>query len=351
MNEIIRSDMEIITKDSLIREMPGGTVLITGAGGMIGSYLVHFYMYLARELEKPIKVLALARRGREAEQMFQEYLADDRFRLIVQDVCDEPDIEIPVDCIIHAASHASPRYYQRDPVGVIKPNVLGTYQLLEFARKRQVGNFLFLSSGEVYGTPRKIPSAESDYGYLDIGQVRSCYAESKRMGETLCVSYHHQYQLPVKIARLFHTYGPGITLDDGRIFGDIAAGVIREKELALRSDGSAVRTFCYVADAVLAMMYVLCRGADGQSINIGHRGGVYSVLELMTMIAGQYKIPLKREAVREDYLPSPISVNQPNLQKLSALGFVPRFSVQEGFGRMIRWAEETYERERAYVDI
>lgn len=344
MNEIIRSDMEIIMKDSLIPEIAGGTVLITGAGGMIGSYLVHFYMYLARELEKPIKVLALVRRGKAAEQIFKEYLGDERFLLLVQDVCDEPDVDIPVDCIIHAASHASPRYYQQDPLGVIKPNVMGTYQLLEFARKHKVGNMLFLSSGEVYGTPGKIPSAESDYGYLDIGQVRSCYAESKRMGETLCVSYHHQYQLPVKIARLFHTYGSGITLDDGRIFGDITAGVIREKELALRSDGSAVRTFCYVADAVLAMMYVLCRGEDGQSINIGNGEGVYSMLELMTLISDQYKIPLKRRIAKEHYLPSPISVNQPDLQKLSALGFTPRFSVQEGFQRMICWAEETYGR-------
>ncbi len=342
MDEVIRSDLENITKDSIIEDITDGTVLITGAGGMIGSYLVHFYMYLAREKQRAMKVLALVRRGKEAEKIFGEYLEDSRFRLIEQDVCEELNVDVPVDCIIHAASLASPKYYLKDPVGVLKPNTIGTYQLLEFARKNRVKNVLFISSGEVYGIPRNTPSAENDYGYVDLGEVRSCYAESKRMGEVMCVSYHEQYQVPVRIARLFHTYGPGISLDDGRIFGDIASGVVKEKKLMLRSDGSAVRTFCYIADAILGMMYALYRGEAGESYNIGNGQGVCSILDLMTMISEEYGIPLKREPVRENYLPSPIKVNQPSLEKIVSLGFCPCYSMKEGFAHMIRWAKAEY---------
>src|SRR5262249_53731189 len=159
--------------------------------------------------------------------------------LIVQDVCQPVTIDGPVDYIVHAASQASPKYFGRDPVGTLSANVLGTRHLLELARQKQSRGFLYFSSAEVYGQldPARIPAPESACGPVDPLDVRSCYAESKRMGETMCVCWAYQYGVPARIVRPFHTYGPGMALDDGRVFSDFVAAIVQERDIVLTSNG------------------------------------------------------------------------------------------------------------------
>ena len=155
---------------------------------------------------------------------FTHLLSDPNLTLLVQDVSAPIHLALPHHFIIHAASQASPKYYGVDPVGTLSANVLGTMHLLDLARHHPVISFLYFSSGEVYGETASVPTKESDYGYLDPTSVRSCYAESKRMGENMCVSYHKQYDVPAKIVRPFHTYGPGMKLDDGRVLRGFCSG-------------------------------------------------------------------------------------------------------------------------------
>ena len=161
-----------------------------------------------------------------------DYLNDENLKIIVQDVANEINLIEKIDYIVHAASPASPKYYNIDPVGVIMPNILGTKNTLELARKNNIEGYLYFSSGEVYGQLNDGEVVNEDkYGYLDPTSVRACYGESKRMGENLCVSYGHQHNIPIKIVRPFHTYGPGMKLDDGRVFADFVKNIVNNEDI------------------------------------------------------------------------------------------------------------------------
>lgn len=222
-NQIILKDIKEILKSDIIdwERFKNTNVLITGANGMLPSYVV-FTLLALKQKGINVNVYALVRNADKAKAIFKDSLQDEHLHLLVQDVADSLHENASFDYIIHAASQASPKYYGVDPVGTIKANVQGTINTLELARQTKAKGYLYFSSGDVNGIvpPEKFPFKESDYGYIDVLNVRNCYAESKRMGENLCVAYYNQYSVPAKIVRIFHTYGPGMTLDDGRVFGD-----------------------------------------------------------------------------------------------------------------------------------
>jgi nucleoside-diphosphate-sugar epimerase len=206
-----------------------------------------------------------------------------------------------------------------------------------------VSGFLYFSSGEVYGQvdPSQIFITESAYGYVDPTDVRSCYAEGKRLGETMCVCWAHQYQVPAKIVRPFHTYGPGMRLDDGRVFADFVADILNNRDIMMKSDGTAVRAFCYLADAIQGFFKVLLKGQIGQAYNVGNDKGEVSVLELAQILVSL--VPEKKLKVVKNigmeapgYIKSKISRNCPDISKVRRLGWEPTVSVVEGFRRTIR---------------
>ena len=188
--------------------------------------------------------------------------------------------------------------------------------------------------------PEDIPIKETAYGYLDCTKVRACYGESKRMGENICVSYHAQYGVNSKIVRPFHTYGPGMALDDGRVFADLVANIVRKEDIVLKSDGSAIRPFCYLTDAVLGFLTILIKGENGQAYNMGNPDEEHSILELSNILIDMYKeyglkIVMTNPDQGNSYLKSPISRNSPNIDKIKQLGWAPKVGVREGFRRTI----------------
>jgi UDP-glucuronate decarboxylase len=249
----------------------------------------------------------------------------------------------PESChfIVHAASQASPKYYGPDPVGTMSANLIGSYHLLNQARSWGSEGFLFFSSGEVYGrvSPDKVPTGEADYGYLEITDPRSCYAESKRAAETLGVSYARQFALPFTIVRPFHTYGPGMSLDDGRVYADFVRDVVQRQDLTLRSDGKAVRAFCYLSDAVTGFFTVLLKGTTGLAYNVGNPAGALSMRELAELLAsladGSWLAVTQTGQSATGYLPSQIPINVPDVSRLSALGWSPTWLPREGFARTL----------------
>ena len=342
---IIEEDLRVITAADLPWEQfAGKTVLISGANGFLPAYMVETLLYLNKtKLSQPVKVIGLVRNRERAEARFAADCDTAEFQLLVQDVCTTVTLEEPVDYVIHAASQASPKYYGTDPVGTMSANVLGTHNLLGLARAKQARGFLFFSSGEVYGQvdPRQIPITETTYGYVDPTDVRSCYAESKRLGETMCVCWSHQYQVPVKIVRPFHTYGPGMRLDDGRVFADFVGDIVNHRDIVIKSDGSAVRAFCYLADAVRGFFTVLLAGQIGQAYNIGNAKAEVSVQELATILVGLFpeqrlQVINTTRAPEPGYLKSRIARNCPDISKARQLGWEPTVSVAEGFRRTIR---------------
>jgi nucleoside-diphosphate-sugar epimerase len=216
------------------------------------------------------------RSAEQAKSRFHHWLQDDGFSLLVQDVTQSLPHDLKPQLIIHAASPASPKFYRPDPVGTMLPNVVGTLNLLNLARQARTERFLFFSSAEVYGLFRDPPAAidETSYGSLDPNDNRSCYAESKRMGEALCSAYALQYGVAATIVRPFHTYGPGMKLNDGRVFADFIRDVVTGQEITLKGDGKDRRSFCYLSDATEAFLHILLHGRPGQAYNVGNPSGL-----------------------------------------------------------------------------
>ena len=343
MTSIIKQDLKTIVSTDLVpwKALAGSTVLIAGANGMLASYMVETLLYLnqTRFSRTPIRVLALSRSEDKVKQRFRHYLAREDFHLIIQNVCQPLVYHHPVDFIIHAASQASPKYYGFDPVGTLEANVIGTRNLLALARSKKVSSFLFISSSEVYGNLNE-PIVESDYGKLDPTQVRSCGAESKRMGETMCVAWHHQHRVPAKIVRPFHTYAPTMRLDDSRVFADFVASIVNQKNIVLNSDGSAQRSFCYVTDATIAFFLILLTGAEAEAYNLGNPDQTISVLDLAHLLVGLFpekglRVIKNVSEERPGYLPSAVNRNIPDIGKLKQLGWQPKVAITEGFRRVI----------------
>jgi len=343
MNRIIEEDLKSIIKTPLPwRSFENKTVLISGANGFLPAYMVHILLFLNDTiLKKKVKVIAVCRNRKRALDKFAGYMKRKDFKLIIQDICEPVTVKDTVDYIVHAASQASPKYYGSDPVGTILPNVLGTYNLLELARAKKSKGFLFFSSGEVYGElgNSQIPTKESDHGYVDPLNVRSCYAEGKRAGENMCVSWQHQYGVPAKIIRLYHTYGPGMRLDDGRVFADFVSNIVNKKDIVMKSDGSAKRVFCYIADATIGMFLVLLKGRPAEAYNLGNDKCEVSIIQLarmMTKLFPEMGLKVIRKSVQPaGYIRSRIKRSCPDISKIRTLGWEPEFGLKEGFKRTI----------------
>lgn len=342
INKIIKEDVDNIVNSELPWEkFRNKTILISGASGLLASYLVYTLLNLNDKKDINCKVIGVVRNIEKAKKRFGDNYYRNDLIFIESDISYFSNIEEKVDYIIHAASQASPIYYKVDPVGTINANVLGTNNLLHIAKKNNIEGFLYFSSSEVYGQVSNDDGYiyENNFGYLDPTNVRSCYAESKRLGETMCISWNTQYGIPIKIVRPFHTYGPGIDFNDGRVFSDFVANVVNYNDIVIKSDGSAKRAFCYIEDAVKGFFTVLLLGKNGEAYNIGNDEGEVSIKNLANILCETFsdrKIKLVIDCPSDNnYMKSPVKGIKPNIEKAKKLGWKPQYSVKEGFYRTI----------------
>ena len=344
--KIIELDITDITSRKLPWEkFAGRRVVITGAGGFLGNYLVRTLcsLYKLGIISKPVKVVAMIRDLERAKHRFHDLISEPDFELFFWNL---NSIEVPdignTNYVIHAASQASPRFYGSDPVGTLLPNSIGTAALLEALRNGgEYEGFLFVSSSEVYGTVYdEAPLSERDYGVVDPASVRACYAESKRMGETMCIAWHQQYGIPAFIVRPFHTYGPGLSPEDGRVFSDFTYNIVRNENIVMHSDGKARRAFCYASDAITGFFTVLLKGEVAQPYNVANPNAELSIIELAELLVTLF--PEKGLSVERHFLPN--STNYvtstynrlyPNIDKLLELGWRANVTPAIGFKRMI----------------
>jgi UDP-glucuronate decarboxylase len=340
--------------DHAFAEMSGTQLLITGGAGFLGYYLVQAPLAWnrANPSQDPIRVTVHDNFLRGVPRWLSE-LDDPALRLVERDVlaplpADEPRF----DHIIHAASVASPIYYRRYPIETMDANVGGLRLLLDHAAGRAgtdtpVRGLLFFSTSEIYGDPdaANIPTPETYRGSVSCTGPRACYDESKRYGETLCVNFARQRDVPVTIARPFNNYGPGLRIDDRRVLPDFARDVLDGRDMVLLSDGSATRTFCYVMDAVDGYYRILTRGRPGESYNIGADQPEISVRELAERVAAignrltGYTGSVVTEASDDpDYLTDNPNRRCPVIDKARAeLGYAPEVDLDDGLERALRW--------------
>jgi nucleoside-diphosphate-sugar epimerase len=343
-NPIVKNDIQLILSEDINWDyFSGKTVLVTGANGFIPSYIIYTLVALnvTRCLHDPVTIIALVRNKEKAEQKFASLITEKRIKLLIVDVSNPIDMVQRIDIIIHAASQASPKYYGVDPVGTLKANTLGTANMLDMAHNNGTEKFLYISSGEVYGVlDGSMPVITEEYtGNVDITNVRSCYAEGKRMGENMCVCWSYQYNFHVNMLRLSHTYGPGVELDDGRVFGDFVRNILNNEDIVLTSNGKARRSFVYITDMIVALFKVLIQGENRQAYNVATDTET-EILELAEMLCNLY--PEKHLSVKfsegvtvAGYIRSASISTGLCTDKLKKLLWQQKINIRDGFYRMI----------------
>lgn len=317
------------------------TILVTGATGMLATIISYFLLYLKDEKGIDLKLLALCRTKAKAEKTFKEFLDKPYFDLLLQDVCEPIQYDGGIDYIFHLAGNASPHFINTDPVGIVKSNMIGTFNVLELAKEKQTEKVIFASTREVYGKNENEDSlTESSFGTIDPMENRSCYPESKRAAETIFRSYFLQYGVNFNALRIAHSYGPGMNLhSDGRVMADLMGNVVDGKDIELKSTGEALRAFCYITDAVTGIFYAALKGEPGEAYNLANEKEEISIRDLAQML-----VSLRKDKDLKVVFNIPDTnigyCNYKrvglNTNKLEKLGWQPNVSLKEGCQRTIQ---------------
>jgi dTDP-glucose 4,6-dehydratase len=328
-----------------LRALSGTTLLVTGASGFLCSYFVEAVAALNDGfLNPPCVLLAVDNFRTGLPERLHELDGRNHIHFLRHDMTLPLRLDRKVDWIIHGASIASPSFYRRYPLETIDVNVTGTRQLLELVRLTPVRGLLDLSTSEIYGDPdpSNIPTPEDYRGNVSCTGPRACYDESKRLAETLCMTYHQLFGVPVKVVRPFNVYGPGQRLDDGRIIPDLMRAVLERQPIVLYSDGRATRAFCYVTDAIRAMWHVLLSDVRGAVFNVGNDEREISISRLARLVrrlAGCPGLPIEQRTSGDaHYLTDNPQRRCPDLTRLrTQFGWRPEVSLAHGLARTLRW--------------
>jgi UDP-glucuronate decarboxylase len=305
-------------------------VLVTGGAGFVGSHLCERLIHDGHRVIC-LDNLATGRTDNIA------HLAGDRFTFIEHDVTAPYDIAC--DAIMSLACPASPVQYQRDPVQTLKTSVVGALNALELARRLDVP-VLQASTSEVYGDPTIHPQPETYWGHVNPIGIRACYDEGKRAAETLFFDYHRQYGVPIKVVRIFNTYGPRMLPDDGRVVSTLIVQALANQPLTLFGGGSQTRAFCYVDDLVGGLVAMLGAAPDVTGpINLGNPNE-FTIAELAVLIL---ELTGSRSPVAHAPLPADDPrQRQPDIALAQAkLGWAPRTNLRDGLVKTIAHFRES----------
>ena len=315
-------------------DLAGKTVAVTGATGLVGSYLLRTLDAANRAHGLHLHLIALCRRPEAAKERLRGV---ENLTLLPYDACAPLDRGWQADYIVHAASNAHPLAFSSDPVGTMQANLLGTMRLLECLR-RTGGRMLFLSTGEIYGENPNLESFdEHSFGSVDPMRFRACYPESKRAAETLCASYAHQYGVDALVARLTYTYGPTITRENSRADAQFLRCALEGRDIVLKSPGSQIRSYCYAADSASALITLMLKGETGEAYNVANPDCNPSIREYAQTLADlagvQLKFDLPPEAERAGYSAVTRAVLDPG--KLMGLGWRAAYDLRTGLAHTL----------------
>lgn len=301
-------------------------ILVTGGAGFVGSHLCD------RLLARGDRVTCLDNLYTGSRDNIAHLMDNDRFTFVEHDV-NEP-YEIEVDQIFNMACPASPVHYQYDPVMTVRTNVMGAINMLELA-KRTGARILQASTSEVYGDPDVHPQVESYWGRVNPIGPRACYDEGKRCAETLFFDYSRQWNLDIKVARIFNTYGPRMAINDGRVVSNFVVQALTHQPITIYGEGAQTRSFCYVDDLVEGLMRLMASPAGFTGpVNLGNPNE-FTILELAEQAIAQVgsesvieRRPLPQDDPRQ---------RQPDITLAkAALDWEPTVQLKEGLDRTIR---------------
>ncbi len=301
--------------------------LVTGGAGFIGSHLCE------RLLADGHEVLCLDNFYTGRRSNIRDLLDHRDFELIRHDVI-QP-ILLEVDRVFHFACPASPVHYQYNPVKTVKTNVMGTINMLGLS-KRVRARILHASTSEVYGDPEVHPQTESYWGNVNPIGIRSCYDEGKRVAETLCFDYHRQNGVDIRVIRIFNTYGPRMSMDDGRVVSNFVVQALRGAPITLYGDGSQTRSFCYVDDLVEGATRMMEQESTVGPVNLGNPAEftIAQLAELTIELTGSSSMIDRRALPQDDP-----TRRKPDISLARSVldGWEPTVQLREGLARTIAY--------------
>lgn len=336
--QVIEDIEEVLTNSPFLNEMEGCTLLITGATGMIGTMLIKVIQTYNKRHSATIHIVAHIRNKEKASHKWNGYI-DENLEWIVGDICTPIIYNKPIDYIIHCASNTASGDFVEKPVETIETALNGTKNILTLAHTKKVRKVVYLSSLEVYGVPDKFEVTEDCNGRIDWTNIRSSYSEGKRMAECICRSYFAEYKVPVVIARLAQTFGAGFDPTDNRVYAQFARAVATKQNIVLRTKGTTIRDYCYLTDAISALLLLCIKGVTGETYNVANEGTTCSIAEMAQMVAnlsnGTTKVmfDLSTDAATLGYNPEMKIKLLSN--KLRELGWKPTNDITTAFKKAI----------------
>jgi UDP-glucuronate decarboxylase len=345
MNEIIKKDVERI-KQNLIEfedKIKGKTFLVTGGAGFLGSWFCDVLN------EFKARIICVDNLSTGSLENIKHLLKNENFKFIQHDVTKPLKIEENIDYIIHMASIASPPLYQKYPIQTLDANIIGTINILELAREKNVKAFLFTSTSEVYGDvpEHAIPTSENFAGYVYSYGPRAMYDEGKRAAEAYLYSYFKQSGFPVRIARVFNTFGPRLDFSSpsyGRALARFVTQALNNQPLTVYNDGKQTRSFCYVTDQIEGLFrFLLTDGLDGEVINIGNdvETTIFDLASKIIEITNSKSQPIINSVPEYEIEHDPRR-RCPDIAKAKKLlKFQPKVSLEDGLRRTIEFFRQS----------
>jgi dTDP-glucose 4,6-dehydratase len=307
-------------------------VLITGAAGFIGSHLCE------RFLKEGFQVIGMDNFITGSPNNIAHLFGHPKFKFIHYNVINYIYLEGPVDLVLHFACPASPVDYLSHPIHTMKVDSLGTLNTLGLAKLKK-SRYVFASTSEVYGDPTIHPQPETYWGYVNPVGPRSVYDESKRFSEAMCMAYHREHSIDVRIARIFNTYGPRMRINDGRVIPNFITQALKGEPLTVYGDGKQTRSFCYIDDLVEGIFRLSTEdGLSGQVINLGNpqEVSIIDVAKLILELTGSSSKIVFRSLPADDP-----KRRCPDIKKAKELlSWEPKVSLKDGLKITINWFKE-----------
>lgn len=346
-NELYKEDVSYAAGLELPWEKLGdGNILISGCSGLIGSFLIDVIEERNRNYGMNCRIYAVGRVKERVKSRFGYCCDDPLFTFLSHDINNPlEEIEEDIRYVIHLASNTHPLAYSTDPIGTVTTNIIGTYNMLNFAVEHKAARFAFASSNEIYGENRgDIERFDESYcGYIDCNTMRAGYPESKRCGEALCQAYIKQKGLDVVIPRLTRSYGPTLLQSDTKALSQFIKRGLGKQSIVLKSKGMQYYSYTYVADAVAGLLYALLLGKCGEAYNIADVNSDIRLRDAAAIIAelsGQeviYELPKEEEAAGYSAATKAIL----DSSKLQKLGWNVKYDIRRGLERTLKIMENS----------